>query len=74
MNNRAKVVTGISSAAILVFMLHLFHIVHFAAKATGEGQEYKTMEAVIILTDSATGGKDTVLLSEYMKQQQKGRR
>jgi hypothetical protein len=52
-----KIVAGASGTGVVLWILHAFHIIHFATKGTSPDFEVKKENAKIILTDSVTGKK-----------------
>jgi hypothetical protein len=69
-----KIVAGASGTGVVLWILHAFHIIHFATKSSSPDFEVKKENAKIILTDSVTGKKDTMLLEDYMKREENSRR
>jgi hypothetical protein len=68
MNNKIKIAVGTSGAAILVLLLHLWHVAH-TVNSIGEKDNndvFKNASVHIILTDS-TGKKDTMIMEDYLK-------
>ena len=68
MNNKTKVITGISGIAIILTTLEIFHVIFSVKEASEPKPEdvFKNAPVYIIQKDS-TGKTDTLLMQDYLK-------
>jgi hypothetical protein len=64
MNNKKKVVAGVSGAGLVVWIFRLLHFINPGSSVVNPDSVFDKTEADIILTDS-TGKKYTMPLQDY---------
>ncbi|HTE34297.1 MAG TPA: hypothetical protein VK666_28150 [Chryseolinea sp.] len=69
MENKTKIVSGVSALAVLLFVFHIIHVIHTADELSEDKMHpFKNARVTIITTDS-TGKVDTMLYQDYLKKQ-----
>ena len=72
MDNKTKVVTGISATGALLLVYHIVHLA-FAANDLGNSRDtdsFKNANVYFIQTDSI-GKRDTMMMKDYLKKNKK---
>lgn len=73
--NGKNLLVGLSAGGLIYAVIHLFHIITSIQHINESQKEdkFKNAKAYIIITDSVTGKRDSLLLSDYLQNKNQNR-